>query len=278
VKIADIMQELEHLASFAPLEGERYATCMEAYEAASNQREKIIDWFAEDIVPALSSDHSQVLSIGCGAGDLDTEFLAAGSARVSTLNYVGLEPDAQQCARFVAQMGSEEEDGVSVEGHNARFEDFEAERRFDLVLMVHSLYYMKDPKQAFEKACDFVDGDGRLAILIASNDSLNELSSAFWELEDREPTWFSEDLSEHLDRIEVPFERKRIEATLDVTDCCEPDSELGIRISDFLAQVPTGRLPERLRGMIFSYLDETARLDRGKRWLPHNVDAFTITL
>jgi SAM-dependent methyltransferase len=278
VKIAEILQELEHLTHFAPLEGERYATCLDAYEAASDQREQILAWFAKDVAPALSSLSSHVLSVGCGAGDLDNEFLAVGAARVSTLNYVGLEPDAQQCARFVEQMGFEDGGSVRVEAHNTRFEDFEAERRFDLVLMVHSLYYMEDPRQALEKACDLVDDDGRLVILIASNDTLNELSSSFWKLEKRQPAWFSEDLSEHLDRFEVPFERERIEATLDVTACCEPGSELGIRIADFLAQVPTGRLPERLRGMIFSYLDETARLDRGKRCLPHNVDAFTITL
>ena len=72
------------------------------------------------------------------------------------------------------------------------------------------------------------------------------------------------------------FERKRIEATLDITSCCEPHSEQGTRIADFVAQVPTGELPLRLRRMIFSYLEATSLRDGDMRWLPHNVDAFII--
>ncbi len=170
----------------------------------------------------------------------------------------------------------ESDRNIRVEAHNTRFEQFTEQRRFDLVLMVHSLYYMDDPKLALENALNLVNEFGRLVILIASNDTLNELSSSFWELENGGSTWFSEDLSRHLEKLGVSFERKRIEATLDITSCCEPHSEQGNRIADFVAQVPTGELPLRLRRMIFSYLEVTSHSDGDMRWLPHNVDAFTI--
>ena len=165
---------------------------------------------------------------------------------------------------------------VRVAAHNTRFEEIDEDQRFDLVLLIHSLYYMENPEWALEKARGLVDDEGRLAILIASNDTLNELSSTFWELERDGPVWFSEDLSGHLEERGVPFERKRIQAKLDVTACCEPDSERGVRIADFLAQVHTSELPERLRRMIFAYLDGTSHRDGQRRWLQHNVDAFTI--
>jgi len=276
MKIVDILQELEHLDHVRPLEGDRYASCLASYEAASNQRERILDWFTGDMIPGLSSQRTRVLSIGCGAGDLDKELLAAGAEHASEVSYVGLEPDAGQCEHFVSRMGFENDDNVQVEGHNLRFEEFGDKDRFDLVLMVHSLYYMEDPQQALEKALGLVGDEGRLTVLIASNDVLNELASSFWQLTKERPTWFSEDLSEHLEASGASFERKRIEARIDVTDCCEPRSERGVRIADFLAQVPTGELPERLRRMIFGYLEETSNRDGGTRWLPHNVDAFTI--
>ena len=171
---------------------------------------------------------------------------------------------------------SQNDQNIRVEVHNNRFEEFTEQRRFDLLLMVHSLYYMDDPERAIENALNLVNESGRLVILIASNDTLNELSSSFWARENGGSTWFSEDLSRHLEKRGVPFERKRIEATLDITSCCEPDSEQGERIADFIAQVPTGELPPRLRQMIFSYLKATSHRDGDMRWLPHNVDAFII--
>ena len=276
MNIANIRRELERLDRAVPLEGERYATCLETFEAASNQRERILAWLMEDVIPELSTDCASVLSVGCGAGDLDKEILAAGTEHASAVSYVGLEPDPRQCERFISRMGFENDRNIRVEAHNISFEEFSEQRCFDLVLMVHSLYYMENPEVALDNALSLVNDGGRLAVLIASNDTLNELSSSFWELENDRTAWFSEDLCKHLEKLGIPFERKRIEATLDMTACCEPDSERGILIADFLAQVPTGELPVRLRRMVFKYLDATSHRDGDKRWLPHNVDAFMI--
>ena len=276
MNIANIRQELERLDHAIPLEGEHYATCLETYEAASNQRERILAWLMEDVIPVLSTDRASVLSVGCGAGNLDKEILAMGTEHASAVSYVGLEPDPRQCERFISRMGFENDRNIQVEAHNVCFEEFSEKRRFDLVLMVHSLYYMEDPEIALDNALSLVNDGGCLAVLIASKDTLNELSSSFWELENDRLAWFSEDLSNHLEKLGVSFERKRIEATLDITACCEPDSEQGMLIADFLAQVPTRELPASLRRMIFEYLEATSYRDGEKRWLPHNVDAFTI--
>jgi SAM-dependent methyltransferase len=276
MKIADITQRLARLDRVLPLEGDRYATCLATYEAASNQRERILAWFTGEVVPGLSAERSTILSVGCGAGELDRKLLEASAGVASEISYVGIEPDPRQCESFAASMGFEDDARIEVEAQNTSFEDFDERRRFDLVLMVHSLYYMDDPGGAIEKALGLVRDGGRLVILIASNDKLNELSSCFWELTSQGTTWFSEDLGAHLEDLELQFERERIEARLEVTACCEPGSERGIRIADFLAQVSTRELPQPLRGMIFAYLEEASHREGGSRWLPHNVDAFTI--
>jgi SAM-dependent methyltransferase len=276
MSINDIRQELTLLDQVTPLEGKRYAACLDTYEAASNQRELIHQWFTEHVIPELPTDHASILSVGCGAGDLDEKIMAAAKERASTISYVGLEPDPQQCERFMSRLADENDPSIEVEAHDTGFEQSPEQRRFDLVLMVHSLYYMEDPKGALEKALSLVNDSGQLVILLASNDTLNELSSSFWEIENSGSTWFSEDLSGHLENPAVTFERKRIEATLDITSCCEPNSAQGTRIADFIAQAPTGELPPPLQQMIFSYLEATSQRDGDMRWLPHNVDAFII--
>ena len=276
MNIKDIRQELALLNTVPPLEGQRYSSCLHTYESASNQRELILGWFTDHAIPQLPTDSASFLSIGCGAGELDEKILAAGKEHSSAVSYVGLEPDSQQCERFVSRMVVENDPNIRVEAYNTGFEGFTEERRFDLVLMVHSLYYMDDPKLALENAMDLVSESGRLVILIASDDTLNELASSFWARENGGSTWFSEDLSRHLQESGIAFERQRIAAKLDITSCWEPLSEQGARIADFVAQVPTAELPPHLRGMIFSYLEATSHRDGDMRWLPHNVDAFII--
>ena len=276
MNIKDIRQEMALLNNVAPLKGPRYSACLHTYEAASNQRELILEWFGDQVIPQTPTDSASFLSIGCGAGELDVNILAAGKAHASAVAYVGIEPDLQQCERFMSSMELAGNQNTRVETLNTDFERCTEQRRFDRVLMVHSLYYMEDPERAIDKALNLVNQSGRLIILIASNDTLNELSSSFWRMENGGSSWFSEDLSRHLEERGVSFELHRIEARLDITSCCEPESEQGSRIADFIAQVPLGELPPGLRAKIFSYLEATSQFDGDIRSLPHNVDAFVI--
>ncbi len=281
MNITAIREVLQESATPTPLEGEQYASSLAIYEAASDQRSRIIEWVRATLVPQLPTTRASVLSIGCGAGDLDRHILAASTEQSNEVTYVGLEPDAGQCKRFVNQMqaeanGEQVRGRAQIEVKNLSFEKLRESRRYDLVTMVHSLYYMSDPAEAVEDALSLVNAGGRLVILLAANDTLNELSSSFWEVEANREAWFSEDLAAYLNQLGLSFERERIEARLNVTECFNPESAVGTQIADFIAQVATKKLTPKLQGMIREYLDATSRHDGQQRWLPHNVDAFVI--
>ena len=53
MKISEIQRELVGLERVSLLEGERYASCLETYEAASNQREQILAWYEDKVIPEL---------------------------------------------------------------------------------------------------------------------------------------------------------------------------------------------------------------------------------
>jgi len=277
VDIASIRAELDRLERTQPLEGERYACCLATYEASSSQRAGIMAWIRNELLPQLGGDHLSMLSIGCAAGELDTHIAAAAADRAATVEYSGIEPDALQCERFTERLARDADARVRVSAYNACFEDFRTADDYDVVMMVHSLYYMADPGNAIDKALGLVRPGGRLVVLLASEDTLNELASLFWKLEEDRTAWYGEDLSDYLQRRGVAYEQQRIEAVLDLTECHEAGSERGAHILDFLTQVSTGDLPMRLREMILQYLDATSHRDGAKRWLPHNVEAFVIT-
>ena len=157
MNIKAIRQEMALLNEVAPLEGQHYAACLQTYEAASNQRKLILEWFTDYVIPQLSTDNVSFLSVGCGAGDLDEKILAAGKKHALSISYVGLEPDTQQCARFISRMESENNQNIKIEVHNTYFEQFTPQRRFDLVLMVHSFYHMNDPELALKNALNLLN-------------------------------------------------------------------------------------------------------------------------
>ena len=276
VNITAIREVLQQGTTPVPLAGEHYASSLAIYEAASNQRGRILAWARESLIPQLRAEEASILSVGCGAGDLDKEILAASVEQSEVVAYVGLEPDARQCERFLSQMGDKTNGRVQVEARNMFFEDLHDPRRYDLVILVHSLYYMTDPAQAVEKALGLVNDGGRLVILLAANDTLNELASSFWEVEADREAWFSEDLYAYLNQSGLSYERERLKARLNVTQCFDPDSAVVTQLADFIAQAATKKLTPQLQDMIGQYLDATAEHDGEQRWLPHNVDAFTI--
>ncbi len=58
MKIQDVRQEMTPLHEITPLAGQRYAACLHTYEAASNQRELIVRWFSEHVIPQLSTQEA----------------------------------------------------------------------------------------------------------------------------------------------------------------------------------------------------------------------------
>src|SRR5210317_1558111 len=111
VNITAIRKVLQQGASPVPLEGEHYASSLAIYEAASDQRRRILAWARESLIPDLDAEQTSILSVGCGAGDLDKEILAASVEQSERVAYVGLEPDASQCERFMSQMGDKAKGG-----------------------------------------------------------------------------------------------------------------------------------------------------------------------
>ena len=84
--------------------------------------------YLERLLGLIPEGVVRVLDVGCGAGANAVALHNRG------LEVEGLSPEAGQGERFRARTGGR--------FHHCRFEDFEAERRFDLVLMSESAQYV----------------------------------------------------------------------------------------------------------------------------------------
>jgi len=141
-----------------------------------------------------------------------------------------------------------------------------AESSYDVVLAVHSLYYVPDLVEALTVARRAVAPGGALVVLHAPREELNELVDVLAPDQDQQ---FSEAVEQALADDGEPVLRLRLDATLDLTAV---DSEDEAAVLDFAVQA---RLPPILRSKVLDVLREAALSSPGLR-VPHPVDAFVI--
>lgn len=247
------------------------------YEGRSDQRQRIIGWFGEQIAPSRRLDAPfRVLSVGCGSGALDLPIATRFASLGSDLHYVGVNPNRVECETFERLFGQAALPGARVEAVPATFEAFEASASFELIHFVHSLYYMPDPAEALEKARKLLAPRGRLVVFHAPCEALNRLAARFWDKEFSRPTLFAEDFAGLLDRWGWSYERERVDAAVEVTPLLDGDPEIGLALRDFIVQHDSRHLPPSVQEIVDRYLRLVAVPDPGGMRIPHPVDVFVI--
>lgn len=255
----------------APLSHDRFLETHVAFETSSTQQDQIREQLAAESLPGPAS----VLSVGCGSGILDVP-LAERLSHGRQLRYVGVEPNPVQSAAFEAQLAKLPVDAEAV---TATFEDYvdgAADERFDLVLLIHTHYYLRDVPEGLAQAAALARPGGKLVVAAAPRGPLNVLAEAFWPAPGDDGLWFSEQLSAHLDARGVAAPARRIEGRLDVTSCFE-GTPRGDAIRDFVVQADTRSMSADVRSAIDDALCAMGRKEADGRWtVPHPVDLFEI--
>ena len=115
----------------------------------------------------------RILSIGCGDGTFDAKIIQAMIRKYPDvkIHYTGIDIDKGACDR------AKEEVGVLKDNHEVEikilamdFEDIDSIKTeispFDLVLAVHSFYYMKDLRKAITDAQTLTKADHGKCLLL----------------------------------------------------------------------------------------------------------------
>jgi len=257
--------------SSRPLDGlipDTYARDHEAFEALSNQRALIADWLV-DRLDSRGGSSLSILSVGCGDGALDTmiaERMLAGDPDGPTLRYVGVEPLAASAGRFRERLGSIESDRLSFDAVVAAFAETCLDETFDVVMFVHSMYYVPDVAEAAHAASALLGPGGETIVLSAPRGALNLLAGLLAPTIEGHRQWFSDDVLEALvgSVAEVRFPAS-IQAVVDLTEATDD-------VLDFTVQA---RLTPELRLLVRRYLAAVS-LVAGRSEVAHPVDAYVV--
>lgn len=271
---AVLLDELRALrigaAPLAALEPDSYARDHAAFERLSDQRDLIADHLA-DRLARMGDGPISVLSVGCGDGSLDVR-LAEGLVRAvpgRPVRYVGIEPWSGSAELFTAEMTALGADELSVDVHVASFAEAPVDETFDVVVFVHSIYYVSDVGETLCAASDLLRTGGVLWVLNAPRAALNALVDVLAPPLEDHRQWFSDDVGEAFADAAIALDEV---VTLDaLVDLARASDE----VLDFAVQA---RLIPELRGPVRAYLDTVSvpGVD-GEQRVPHPVDVFGTT-
>ena len=273
--IESIDRSVADLEELSPLNDKDYALCLETFEANSDQRLALLDWLEAKVVSRMPQRSSSILSVGCGTGAFDEQILRFAKMRIKNISYLGIDPNPIEAACFLKTMGSQKSDKVDISVLVEPFGDRSLDQKFDLILFVHSLYYMDDCNKAIDLALKSLTPGGQLVICMAPDEALNVIANLVWRRQMGQKSWFSDDVTNFFESRGLEFRKTQIDARLNVSDCFDLPTEAGREIIDFIVQTRIDKLPDSLREMIFEFLISISETDDSKTKLPHPVDIFT---
>ncbi|MBC6478786.1 MAG: methyltransferase domain-containing protein [Hormoscilla sp. GM7CHS1pb] len=275
-----------------PLDEEFYAESYELRKAASTMTVAAIEWFRSNVTRLLEGSNSSlkdgtfsVLSIGSGEGDIDIEIIHSLLPRLKPrwqrLRYVALEPNPSHRDRFLERLEKasfDETVEVSVRGESFEPGRRESEEQYDLVLLVHVLYYFKDRYKTIRSALSQTSEGGRVVIihqaamgipqiqrqhLLSAKGNQNEMFTA-------------EDIKNLLDTRSHQYQLDNVEARLDVTECLQR-LEKGVKIMSFCMECDLRQLQESKFAKILQAFWRLAEIsDSGRAYIREPIGVFVL--
>jgi len=152
----------------APLTGDRYGETFSLFlDRAASEQQVMMQAF-NGLVDSCPQNFS-MLEVGAGTGWVLREMIARSSQTSELGKYLGLEPIKAHVTQLRAFVDSLSFDAEAWQmGLDARTVDEVAKHGpFDLVLMMHSIYYMQDRVTILKKLCQALAPGGRLAVFIS---------------------------------------------------------------------------------------------------------------
>lgn len=279
--VADALNQLREAIHKSPvasqLSDERFDVTHETFERSSSQQQLVLRTLKELISSHKgSSDALKILSVGCGSGILDNQLISAFASSARTFEYTGVDPNPVACRRFREDFEKLALQNVKLDVRTEAVESLNINKPFDVIQLTHALYYFKNPADTLEKLRRLLAPGGRLIIVQAPNEYLNQLSECFWSHHADQDIWFSKCLEKHLVKQNIEFTCQRIHGEVDVTRCFDEKCPHGEKLLDFITQSNCRESDAEVRERCLHFLKKISRVDGESLKVEHPADVFVV--
>ncbi|MFY0409224.1 class I SAM-dependent methyltransferase [Solicola sp. PLA-1-18] len=244
-----------------------YARDHAEFEARSDQRALITAYLCDRLL-ARGPAPVSVLSVGCGDGSVDAAVARAlvDAEPGRAVRYVGVEPFAGSAAAFTRRMQDVASPVLDAEVQVTTFDAATFTEQYDVVVFVHSMYYVPDVARAVLAAHALLRPGGELVVLSAPRAELNALGGVLAPPVQGHRQWFSDDVADGFAASGLsPVSTGVLHARVDLDGASDD-------VLDFTVQA---RLTSAVRPLVRDYLAAVS-LD-GNVTVSHPVDVYRVS-
>ena len=279
--VEDALNQLRVAVKKAPasmqLSDERFDVTHEAFECSSSQQQLVLRALKELIsLHEGSTGALRILSVGCGSGILDNQLISTIASSPEHFEYTGVDPNPVACRRFREDFEKLALPNVKLEVRTEAVESLNINNPFDIIQLTHALYYFKDPADTLGKLRRLLAPGGKLIIVQAPNEYLNQLSECFWSHHAGQDIWFSECLEKYLIKQKIEFTCQRLYGEVDVTRCFNEGCPHGEKLLDFITQSDCRESDAEVRERCLHFLKKISRVDGERLKVEHPTDVFVV--
>jgi SAM-dependent methyltransferase len=153
-----------------PLTEEQYAQIFETFVQRSTEYQAMVDWSCNNLKRCDS-----MLSIGAGTGHFDRSIIGIVQPSI----YYGIEPNPAHFEQLKCMLLDPKIDQDSHIQMKYFDQNTMIDRKFDLIIMSHSLYHMPNPIQMIQHARSFLNPGGQLVIYIRTDQGICEFCKRY---------------------------------------------------------------------------------------------------
>ena len=154
---------MEELKSCKLLIDEEYAKVYSTFKNNSQQDDIVRDAVTKFILHEYGSKSVDVMSIGPGIGWLEDDLVKHPQLKIKSL--LAIEPNPRYIEKLREKSGKWKDTIVEIDP--SCFDvGYATEERFDVIMMIHSIYYMKDPIDAIMHAKSLLKHGGKIIMFI----------------------------------------------------------------------------------------------------------------
>lgn len=220
----------------------------------------------------------RILSIGCGIGFFEQSFIKRLLSRKKSLHFVGVDPKQEDCLKtqkWCQELSTSYPANFEFKIHPVRFDSFQSPQTFDIILLIHSLYYFCEIEPSIRKSYELLKEGGMAIVGIAPRQLLNEPYYHAYRRLHGKPPWFSEGVRKVLTECNFPFRQETIKFSANITECFRKESELGKRFLDFAIGANTSYFsPFQLRTLLDYFDTVSQKTEGGEIVFPHSGTLF----
>ena len=263
---------------FKILTDEEYARMFKTFIRNSSQNMLVRNEVIQSLVDNYSDGPFDLMSIGAGVGWLEDEIIKHPSLKVKTI--LAIEPNPEHAEKLEEKSNEWIDTQCNID--TSYFDDsYETAMKFDVVLLVHSIYYTKSPINTIIKAKSFLKPGGQVLIVLRGERGGLELAACLHKQVKIDPSictynWEgSVQLIEELKRNGIKYQIQNFTDLHDVTDFIERNNTpTSSDTVSFLLHTKYEDLNTELQDEIYKVVRSRITVGKGNRKMFNHVNSF----